>query len=346
MVRVNVHPLPLGTMLLCVGKGSFFKPHVDAPRGNKVFGSLVVAFPSPHEGGALLFRHRGHEWTFDSGKALAAAKNDSEPSIGYVAFFSDIEHEVALVTSGHCITLTYHLYFDDGGPVSPNDVANPKHLTSPQLVNKDAYRVAFTALLEDPEFLADGGTLAFGLRHVYPIKDDLKHVYSVLRGSDAVVYESALDLGYEPVLYVHYETGESLGRGVMINKELYFYWEDSLPQDDGVLQILKNEGGIPVCRADEEMEDDPQLGAPEYVEWVTPTTTFNCRKDAFVSYGVSGDEPTLEWAYGDVCLVIRIGKVGNRLAYPTHAQLNSAYWSHGDHDSGRTNFRYRFRDCD
>jgi hypothetical protein len=34
-----------------------------------------------------------------------------------VAFFGDIEHEIAPVTSGHRITLTYNLYFDHGGPV-------------------------------------------------------------------------------------------------------------------------------------------------------------------------------------------------------------------------------------
>src|ERR1700761_3134829 len=86
----------------CSGKGSFFKPHVDTPRSDKMFGSLVIVFPTPHEGGALLLRHRGHEWISDSGKALAAEKI---PSISYVAFFSDIEHEVAPVISGHRIIL-------------------------------------------------------------------------------------------------------------------------------------------------------------------------------------------------------------------------------------------------
>jgi hypothetical protein len=37
-----------------------------------MFGSLVIVFPTPHEGGALLLRHRGQEWIFDSDQALAA----------------------------------------------------------------------------------------------------------------------------------------------------------------------------------------------------------------------------------------------------------------------------------
>jgi hypothetical protein len=122
-----------------------------------MFGSLVIVFPTPHEGGALHFRHRGQEWIFDSGQVLAAK---GEPSIGYAAFFSDIEHEVAPVTSGHRVTLTYNLYFDDNVPVSASD-AGSKRL-SPPLGNEGAFREAFTALLENPEFLAEGGTLAFG----------------------------------------------------------------------------------------------------------------------------------------------------------------------------------------
>ena len=93
-----------------------------------MFGSLVIVFPSPLEGGALLLRHRGQEWTFDSRNELTEAED--QPSIGYVAFFSDIEHEVTPVTSGHRITLTYNLYSDDGGPVSPNDVVS-KHRIFP-----------------------------------------------------------------------------------------------------------------------------------------------------------------------------------------------------------------------
>jgi hypothetical protein len=161
-------------------KGSFFKPHVDTPRSDKMFGSPVMVLPSPHEGGALLLRHRGQEY---SGK-----------------------------TFGHRISLTHNLFFDDGGPVSPNDAVS-EHLISPILPNQARFSDAFAALLENPEFLADGGTLAFGLRHVYPIKNDLNHVYKILKGSDAVVRQSVLALGYEPVLYVYYNK-----RGVMIDK--------------------------------------------------------------------------------------------------------------------------------
>ena len=303
------------------GEGSFFKPHVDTPRSDKMFGSLVIVFPSPHEGGALLLRHRNQEWTFDSGEALAATED--QLSIGYVAFFSDIEHEVTPVTSGHRITLTYNLYFDDGGPVSPNDAVS-EHLISPKLPNQARFREAFAALLENPEFLADGGTLAFGLRHVYPIKNDLKHVYKILKGSDAVVYQSVLALGYEPVLYVYY--GD---RGVMIDKVVDFSnWMESFcsqegPQIDDVVQM---EGGVLVHPEGVPISYYPymEVDVPEGVEWVTPVTEFNRKSDAVV-IGYAGNEPAMDWAYGDVCLVVRVGKAGDRLAYRMVAQLEKAY---------------------
>ena len=312
-------------LILCYrpGKGSFFKPHADTPRSDKMFGSLVIVFPSPHEGGALVLRHRNQEWNFDSGEALGRA-ND-QPSIGYVAFFSNIEHEVTPVTSGHRITLTYNLYFDDGGPVSPNDAVS-EHLISPTPSNQVRFREVFAALLENPEFLPDGGTLAFGLRHVYPIKDDLKPVYKILKGSDAVVYQSVLALGYEPVLYMYYNE-----RGVMIDKVVDFSsWSCS---SDGPLfdEIVELEGGHRGGQVYPEGEGVllprdlfVEADIPENLEWVTPVTQFNRKSDPVI-IGYAGNEPAMDWAYGDVCLVVRVGKAGDRLAYRTLAQLKRAY---------------------
>jgi len=299
-----------------------------------MFGSLVIVFPSPHEGGALLLRHRGHEWAFDSGEALAAVED--QPSIGYVAFFSDIEHEVTPVTSGYRITLTYNLYFDDGGPVSPNKAVS-EHLISPRPPNQVRFREAFKELLENPEFLADGGTLAFGLRHVYPIKNDLKRVYNILKGSDAVVYESVLALGYEPVLYVYYDK-----RGVMIDKVMDFSeWMDAFFSDEGpgIEEVVHMEGGVFVHSEGAPIADDPWLDIPEPVEWVTPRTKFNRQTDA-VAIACAGNEPAMEWAYGDVCLIVRVGKAGDRLGYPTVEQVERAYQKSEGRDELRRRYYY------
>jgi hypothetical protein len=327
--KLNVYGTHLVFIILhlvlrcCPGKGSFFKPHVDTPRSENMFGSLVIVFPTPHEGGALHLRHRDHEWIFDSGKALSAEEN---PSIGFVAFFSDIEHEVTPVISGHRITLTYNLYFDDGGPVSAND-ATSEHLTPPPLPNEGAFREAFKALLENPEFLADGGTLAFGLRHVYPINRDLKHVYDVLKGSDAVVYQSFRALGYEPVLYLYYQ-GSSYGypsQDMIIDKKIDFPNEiNGDPDGQDLERFFLEEGAILASREGRKIKINPRFETqtPEQLEWVTPVTEFNRQKDGFPLY--FGNDAGLIWVYGDVCLVVRIGKAGDRLGYPTLVEVNNA----------------------
>ncbi|EMD39478.1 hypothetical protein CERSUDRAFT_111780 [Gelatoporia subvermispora B] len=87
-----------------------FKSHVDTPHRKNMFGSLVVVFPTQHEGGTLLLRHGKKQWTFDSANLLSEAP---QPSIAYVAFYSDVEHEILPVTSGYRVTLTYNLYFAD-----------------------------------------------------------------------------------------------------------------------------------------------------------------------------------------------------------------------------------------
>ena len=241
-------------------------------------------------------------------------------SIGYVAFFNGIEHEVTSVTSGYRITLTYNLYFDDGGPVSLNDAVSEHHIF-PKPPNEVYFRGAFTELLENPEFLADGGTLEFGLRHVYPIKCDLKPIYKILKGSDELVYQSVLALGYEPVLYVCYDK-----LGAMIDKVIDFAnWTDVFCLDTlGISDIVFIEGGVLVqyegapIVPDSALEVDISEDYVEDIEWVTPMTAFNRQTDAFVT----------EWGgnetYGDVCLFVCVGKAGDRLAYRTAAQLQLA----------------------
>ncbi|KAJ8092904.1 hypothetical protein PM082_023538 [Marasmius tenuissimus] len=70
--------------------GIFFRPHKDTSRGENMFATLVVAFPTPHVGGQLVPRHESQKFVFDSGDFLSK----SPYHITWVAFFSDIEHEV------------------------------------------------------------------------------------------------------------------------------------------------------------------------------------------------------------------------------------------------------------
>jgi hypothetical protein len=177
--------------------------------------------------------------------------------------------------------------------------------------------------------MAEGGTLAFGLRHIYPIERDLKHVHNVLKGSDAVVFQSVRALGFEPVLYVYYDESFHNGppTGVIVD-QLPGCYEASCSEET-IFHFLQNEqSGIPVCQDGGEIFEDCDhcfaniLVGVETVEWVTPVTVYNRQKGAFQSYA---QEEPLTWVYGDVCMIVRIGRAGDRLAYPTVAQMKKAH---------------------
>ena len=280
-----------------------------------MFGSLVIAFPTYYEGGALILRHRGREYISDSGWALAGGHLD-QPSIGYVAFLNDVEQEVAPVTSGHCITKTYNLYFDDDGGTVSKKGAVSRHRMPLKPPNQDKFREVFQALLDNPEFMAEGGTLAFGLRLGYSFKYDLKPIYDALKGSDAVVYQTLRALGLEPMLYMYYGKNYT-HEGMIIDKVINY---NELPEDAydeesrSVRSFIAEEGGVFVCQDGGRMDEDYELSSDvdaEPMEWVTPKTTYNRKegKHRFVA----------DCMDGDACMIVPIGKAGDRLAYRTVA---------------------------
>jgi hypothetical protein len=308
----------------CPGKGSSFKRHIDPPRSQYMFGSLVIVFPTPHEGGALLLRHRGKEWVFESGQGLTTAH---EPFISYIAFFGDVEHEVAQVISGHRVTLTFNLYFDDGVGTISSGGATSEHVSLPPAVNENEFRTAFQALLENPEFLEDGGTLAFGMRHVYPILDGSKHasplepLYGALKGSDAVVYQTARGLGFQPVLCMCYQIdypvySSSGDPGTTAGGTVVDFSSSGWLKDENVDIVSKmlEHDGIAVHQEGwwSQYVDFQQ------VEWVTPVMTLNRKTSPFVSGGKGSG---LGLGYADLCMFVSIGAAGKRLVYPSLSEL-------------------------
>ena len=141
-----------------------------------MFGSLVVVLPAPHEGGQLVLRLGGQEWIVDFMEQFAAA---TEPSICFVAFFSDIEHEVLPVTSGHRVTLTYNLHFRAQCNI-PRALSGPFH---------EKLKAKLIELVNDRETLPRGGYLGLGLCHQYAY-DETKSIDSLLdklKRSDAAL---------------------------------------------------------------------------------------------------------------------------------------------------------------
>ena len=172
-------------MLNVYSTGGHFKSHVDTPRSKDMFGSLVVCLPSEFTGGALVTRHQGREVTFDW---------SSSTTTHWAAFFSDVEHEVLPVTSGHRITLTYNLYYS--APMSGvKDASWPDVIRSVGGLNVDKERLS-----------ADLET--FGQPHAFLTKTE-QHQALICRGCgidgfrdqivDALKHKERLDVTTNPL---------------------------------------------------------------------------------------------------------------------------------------------------
>ena len=104
--------------LLVYDEGGFFMPHRDTEKAGGMFGTLVVALPSAHEGGELLVRHAGRE-------AVVDLRGTNPGEVGFAAFYADCEHEVRPVLSGYRVCLIFNLVLAkhqrDGDLQPPDD---------------------------------------------------------------------------------------------------------------------------------------------------------------------------------------------------------------------------------
>jgi len=89
--------------LLIYEKGSFFLPHRDTEKIERMFATLIVVLPSAYEGGELIICHDGEE------KRFAFGGDNSIFEMRYIAFYADCQHEVKPVTSGYRVCLVYNL---------------------------------------------------------------------------------------------------------------------------------------------------------------------------------------------------------------------------------------------
>jgi len=100
--------------LLIYGKGGHFRAHRDTEKLDAMFGTLLIALPSAHEGGRLFIRHGGSEVEVNFGG------DEGRRHFQHAAFFADCEHEVEPVRSGFRCCLVYNLRLDQGNPACLN----------------------------------------------------------------------------------------------------------------------------------------------------------------------------------------------------------------------------------
>ena len=131
--------------------GGFFKAHVDTPRSERMFGSLVVCLPTHFSGGELILHHQEEEIKYD----WSSTATDTSSKLHWAAFFSDIEHEVLPVSEGYRVTLTYNLSYHSKSTESTFDV------------KKYSFYKFLQSTLSNPVFMCDGGVLGFNSYYLY-----------------------------------------------------------------------------------------------------------------------------------------------------------------------------------
>ncbi len=98
--------------LLLYEPGSFFLPHRDGEKLDRMVATLVVVLPSAFEGGELVVRHDGEERVVDF---AGPARNPFHTH--FAAFYADCEHEVRPLRTGHRLGLVYNLTLAKSKPV-------------------------------------------------------------------------------------------------------------------------------------------------------------------------------------------------------------------------------------
>jgi hypothetical protein len=170
--RISTKPYKL----LIYEKDQFFKPHRDTLRSENHFASLVVFFPSQYEGGELVVRHQGKEKRFTYSQLVN--RQQQQQQFAWVAFYTDCEHEILPVTSGHRVTMTFNIFFDDN--VKPSPPGSDTELAI-------RFRQEMVDLLSDESFQQKFKTVGILLQHKY--SQATLSSPSKLKGRDLLIYQ-------------------------------------------------------------------------------------------------------------------------------------------------------------
>ncbi|KAF6748413.1 hypothetical protein DFP72DRAFT_1174308 [Ephemerocybe angulata] len=323
LLRYNDSSLKIDAQLYKLnvyGPGSHFKSHLDTPRSDRMFGSLVIILPTTHAGGDLTLRFKETSWTFESSKLLSSkGTTEATPSLAWVAFYSDIEHEVSVVESGYRVSLTYNLYYATDPPLAPLLTQ-----TSP-LPEEATLKASLKDLLASPIVLPDGGALGFGLTFKYPVgvstEDiDFDPITRRLKGTDALVkricdsfnlechvkglYDFSEDFGEDTHVYL---TPKSLPVGTCDEDTLY----------DIDINCSENLRVINPLREKDSKADDKPVSAqrktgasPVSLLWATPFNDLVSVPSASLAYG---NDYSVGWFYAKLVLVALVPPYKERI---------------------------------
>ncbi|KAG8913486.1 hypothetical protein FRC00_002310 [Tulasnella sp. 408] len=172
--------------------GGHFKKHQDTPKADNHIGTLLFGLPTPFSGGELILSGMSEPESESGNVTIDWSKlsPSSVPtlSLPWVFFYSDVEHEILPVASGHRLTVAYDVFTTDtvryripGGPDKIETRSN-------KLFN------ALNDGMKDEQFLSQGGKLAFALTYQYPAKEMevAKDVSfdAILKGNDYLLFHT------------------------------------------------------------------------------------------------------------------------------------------------------------
>ena len=277
-------------------------------------GSLVVVFPTPHSGGELVLRHSEKEWKVDGASLVSS---EPSPSITYIAFYSDVEHEVLKVTSGHRVTITYNLYLLPS-PIEPRVPSVSISRNTAGLVD---FEGSLEVMLRDNTFFPKGATIGFGLRYQYPVtyNTQMEDLKERLKGSDARVWHACSNLGLEPKLRITYGTS---GIGTKSNRVRVLtngYYEPRAggQYDEGFLYTLMSRDlshGVNVVNGIDVLKGRIKGFYHDrkkiiQVVWITDLAPVSMLERPVMAYG---NEAELEFVYCDPCLLATVKPANER----------------------------------
>ena len=273
-----------------------------------MFGSLVVVLPTKHEGGTFPLRHHGREWVFNS-EELVSPQNTESPRAAFVAFFGDIEHEVTEVKSGYRVTLTYNLYFVD-------DKSTTGIFRSMLLLDDQEVKIkkSFESLLKDPKFLPRGGLVGFGLSHLYPIDQNVVNLHELgenLKGTDAAIKRACDSLSLNISVKTVYSS-EIKGVSCLLD-EVADLGDDMDIENDVLVRLQQYSDGLVVFdgrrMSAKDLEKRWYIEDAKPILWLRPLTNRNPLSSPYVAYG---NEPSLNYIYGQICLLLEVDAYKDR----------------------------------
>lgn len=180
--------------LLLYEKGSFFLPHRDGEKLDRMVATLVIALPAKHEGGELVVRHEGREEIIDFGPK-------SPFQTQFAAFYADCEHEVRPLTSGFRLALVYNLTLAKSKRAIAAPTSSERIAAVAQILEKGKGERGKSGTIADSGDEQATHKLAVLLDHKY---SQAGLTYDVLKGIDRakadVLFAAAREAGWDAYL--------------------------------------------------------------------------------------------------------------------------------------------------